>query len=118
MKRTQFCITCITLGVALTGCDKPRPRQDSQNGQNEAVGAQRDTVVAARVRKEIGGILGKSPNTIKATDQFVRDLGADSLDTVEIVMAVEDAFSISIADEDAVKLITVGDLINYVTRSR
>ena len=76
---------------------------------------QRDAAVDARVRKEIGEILGKSPETIKATDHFVRDLGADSLDTVEIVMAVEEAFNIAIADEDAVKLVTVGDLIDYVS---
>jgi acyl carrier protein len=114
MKRTRLLTTCITLGVALTGCDKPRTQQDSQKGQAEAVGTQHDAAVIARVKKEVGDILGKSPDTIKATDQFIRDLGADSLDTVEIVMAIEEAFHIAIADADAEKLITVGDLIDYV----
>ena len=52
----------------------------------------------------------------KVTDQtsFVNDLGADSLDTVELVMSFEDEFEISIPDEDAEKIASVGDAIRYV----
>ncbi len=114
MKPKCLITTCITLGVALTGCDKPMTQRDSHKDQAEAMGTQRDAAVVARVKKEVADLLDKSPDTIKLTDQFIRDLGADSLDTVEIVMVMEEAFNIAIADEDAVKLITVGDLIDYI----
>jgi acyl carrier protein len=115
MKRTQLLTTCLTLGVATTGCDKLRNQKGSPAREEAAAIGQRDATVVARVKKEIGGILGKSPGSIKVTDQFIRDLGADSLDTVEIVMAIEEEFNIAIADADAEKLIAVGDLVDYVT---
>lgn len=114
MKPTHLLTTCFTLGVAMTGCDKLRKQLDAETGQAEARGMRRDVAVVSRVKKEIGDILGKSPDSIRLTDQFIRDLGADSLDTVEIVMAVEEAFNIAIVDADAEKLITVGDLVDYV----
>jgi acyl carrier protein len=49
------------------------------------------------------------------TAKFVEDLGADSLDTVELVMALEEEFSIEIPDEDAEKIATVGDAVNYIS---
>jgi len=53
---------------------------------------------------------------IKDSSELVGDLGADSLDAVEIVMEVEEAFEIEISDEDADKFKTVGDIVNYITR--
>jgi len=111
----QLLTTCVTMGVAMTSCDKLRNEKGASAGEETAAVGQRDATVVARVKKEIGGILGKSPGSISVTDQFIRDLGADSLDTVEIVMAIEEVFNIAIADADAEKLIAVGDLIDYVT---
>ena len=51
---------------------------------------------------------------VKPNARFVEDLGADSLDTVELVMALEEEFGIEIPDEDAEKAKTVGDVINYI----
>ena len=59
--------------------------------------------------------LGVSESEITREASFVDDLGADSLDTVELVMALEEAFGLEIPDEDAEKIKTIGDTINYVT---
>jgi len=53
-------------------------------------------------------------NDVVPTAKFIEDLGADSLDTVELVMAFEEAFDIEIPDEDAEKIGTVGDAIKYI----
>ncbi len=59
--------------------------------------------------------LGVSADEIKMETSFVNDLGADSLDTVELVMEFEDEFDINIPDEDAEKIQTVGDAVKYIT---
>lgn len=58
--------------------------------------------------------LGTTADKVNEQTSFVNDLGADSLDTVELVMSFEDEFEISIPDEDAEKIQTVGDAIRYV----
>ena len=58
--------------------------------------------------------LGVKPEEVNAEASFVDDLGADSLDTVELVMALEEEFGIEIPDEDAEKIQTVGDAIKYI----
>lgn len=58
--------------------------------------------------------LNVSPEEIKEDSKFVEDLGADSLDVVELVMALEEKFDIEIPDADAEKIATVGDAIKYV----
>ncbi|WP_458700016.1 acyl carrier protein [Sulfurospirillum sp. 1307] len=58
--------------------------------------------------------LNVSPDEIKEDSKFVEDLGADSLDVVELVMALEEKFDIEIPDSDAEKIVTVGDAIKYV----
>ena len=58
--------------------------------------------------------LGVDPEEVTAEASFVNDLGADSLDTVELVMALEESFKIEISDEDAEKIHTVGDDVKYI----
>jgi len=58
--------------------------------------------------------LGVKPEEVIPEASFVDDLGADSLDTVELVMALEEEFGIEIPDEDAEKIQTVGDAIRYI----
>ena len=58
--------------------------------------------------------LGVKPEEVTPEASFVDDLGADSLDTVELVMALEEEFGIEIPDEDAEKIQTVGDAVKYI----
>ena len=59
--------------------------------------------------------MGASRDKVNLTTSFIQDLGADSLDTVELVMEFEDEFEISIPDEDAEKIQTVGNAIDYIS---
>ncbi len=59
--------------------------------------------------------LGVEASEITNTASFANDLGADSLDTVELIMEFEKTFNISIPDEDAEKIVTVGNAIDYIT---
>ncbi len=58
--------------------------------------------------------LGVTPEQVTPNASFIEDLGADSLDTVELVMAFEEEFNVEVPDEDAEKLQTVGDVIKYI----
>lgn len=62
--------------------------------------------------------LNVEQDKIKLESNFVNDLGADSLDTVELVMAMEEAFEMSIPDEEAQNIRTVGDVVNYVVKNK
>ena len=70
--------------------------------------------IESRVRDIIVNELGVEPSKVTGEASFVEDLGADSLDTVELVMAFEEEFGIEIPDEDAEKMETVGDAIAYL----
>ena len=70
--------------------------------------------IEARVKKIIAEQLGVPESDVSNEKAFVADLGADSLDTVELVMALEEHFDIQIPDEDAEKIVTVGDAIQYI----
>jgi len=70
--------------------------------------------VEAKVKEIIMDKLGVEESQIEPAASFINDLGADSLDIVELVMGFESAFQISIPDEDAEKIGTVGDAINYL----
>ncbi len=70
--------------------------------------------VEQRVKKIVAEQLGVNEAEIKNESSFVEDLGADSLDTVELVMALEEHFDIQIPDEDAEKIVTVGDAVQYI----
>ena len=67
-----------------------------------------------KVRQIIADQLGVKKEEVTDSAKFVDDLGADSLDTVELVMALEEEFGIEIPDEDAEKLATVGDALRYI----
>ena len=67
-----------------------------------------------RVKKIVRDQLGKSLDEIQNDSSFVDDLGADSLDTVELVMALEEEFDLEIADEDAEKISTVNEAVEYI----
>ncbi len=69
----------------------------------------------ARVKKIIIEQLAVDAAEVTPQAQFVQDLGADSLDTVELVMALEEEFDIEIPDEDAEKIKTVGEAVTYIT---
>lgn len=70
--------------------------------------------IEEKVKSIIINQLGVNEGEITPEASFVDDLGADSLDTVELVMAFEDAFSIEIPDEDAEKITRVKDVIDYL----
>jgi len=67
-----------------------------------------------RVKEIIIEQLGVDQKEVTLEASFVNDLGADSLDTVELVMALEEEFDVEIPDEDAEKIITVSDVTNYI----
>jgi acyl carrier protein len=70
--------------------------------------------IEQRVKKIIAEQLGVNEAEIKSESSFVDDLGADSLDTVELVMEFEEEFDITIPDEEAEKIQTVGQAIDYI----
>ncbi len=70
--------------------------------------------IEARVRKIVAEQLGVNEGEIKNESSFVDDLGADSLDTVELVMALEDEFETEIPDEEAEKITTVQQAVDYI----
>ncbi len=70
--------------------------------------------VEEKVKKIIAENLGVEEDEVVPEASFVDDLGADSLDTVELVMAFEEAFEIEIPDEDAEKILTVGKAVDYI----
>ena len=70
--------------------------------------------IAEKVKDIIVEQLGVNPEQVTEKASFIEDLGADSLDTVELVMAFDEEFSVEVPDEDAEKLQTVGDVVSYI----
>jgi len=71
--------------------------------------------LGAKVRAIIVDKLGVDDDSITDASSFTNDLGADSLDTVELIMEFEKEFDLTIPDEDAEKIATVGDAVTYLT---
>lgn len=76
-----------------------------------------ENLLEVRVKRIISDQLGVKPEEITPEDDFVDDLGADSLDTIELVMAFEEEFGFEIPDEEAERMRTVGDVIDYLKRT-
>jgi len=74
--------------------------------------------VAAKVKAIIVDKLGVDEAEVTPAASFTNDLGADSLDTVELIMEFEKEFGVSIPDEDAEKIATVGDAISYIGKAK
>ncbi len=74
-----------------------------------------DMSIEERLKEMIIKQLGDGEKPVTLDTSFVNDLGADSLDIVELVMELEDAFDLSIPDEDAEKIQTVGDAVKYIS---
>ena len=77
-----------------------------------------DQTVESKVREIIVSKLGVEDSQVTSGASFTNDLGADSLDTVELVMEFEKAFNLQIPDEDAEKIQTVGDAVTYITSKK
>jgi acyl carrier protein len=67
-----------------------------------------------KIKSIIAERLSVDENKITESSSFIEDLGADSLDTVELIMQLEEVFDIQIPDEDAEKIVTVGDAVKYI----
>ena len=77
-----------------------------------------DKPLDQRVKDIIVEQLGVKPEQVVPEAKFIEDLGADSLDTVELVMALEEEFSIEVPDEQAEKLQSVGDVMKYIEEAQ
>ena len=73
-----------------------------------------DKPIDQRVKDIIVEQLGVKPDQVTLEAKFIEDLGADSLDTVELIMALEEEFGIEVPDEQAERLLTVGDVGKYI----
>ena len=73
--------------------------------------------IAERVKKIVAEHLGVEPEKVTENASFIDDLGADSLDTVELVMAFEEAFNCEIPDDAAETILTVGDAVKFIDKA-
>jgi len=77
-----------------------------------------DQEILDKVKEMVASQLGKSQDEISPESSFIEDLGADSLDLVELIMSMEDEFGLEISDEDAESIITVQDAINFISERK
>lgn len=77
-----------------------------------------NTDIFGQVQSIVADQLEVSQDEIKPESNFANDLGADSLDVVELVMALEEEFDIEIPDEAAEKILTVGEAVNYISQQK
>ena len=83
---------------------------------NIATKSMSDGTIEAKVKDIIVEQLGVNADQVKPEAKMIEDLGADSLDAVELVMAIEEEFGIEVPDEEAEKLVSVGDITSYVEK--
>jgi acyl carrier protein len=99
---------------------EPLPRLDDSGSlrrpENEE-GVMSDNNIEARVRKIVVEHLGVEEDKVTKDASFIDDLGADSLDTVELVMAFEEEFGVEIPDDAAETILTVGDAVRFLEKS-
>ncbi len=93
----------------------PRHGVSTRNANHQPLQLMSDKSIEDRVKDIIVDQLGVNADQVTPEAKFVEDLGADSLDTVELVMAFEEEFDIEVPDEEAEKLQAVGDVITYIT---
>lgn len=74
-------------------------------------------VIATKVKEILAEQLGLEVGQIKLTDRLLQDLGADSMDVSELIMELEESFETDISDEEAEKLLTVGDIVTWLTEN-
>ncbi len=74
--------------------------------------------IVAKVKEMVASQLGKSEDEVTLEASFIEDLGADSLDLVELIMSMEDEFGLEISDEDAEKIVTVKDAIEFIQENK
>ena len=77
-----------------------------------------DQEILSKVKEMVASQLGKSEDEITMESSFIEDLGADSVDLVELIMSMEDEFGLEISDEDAEKIVTVKDAINFIQENK
>ena len=99
--------------VPLTGCDGESPSSSPRSAASDS-----SDPILKKVAGVISETLGKPARTITTEKNLVKDLGADSLDAVEIVMALEEEFHLTIDDAAAEKMQTVGDFVDYIRSHR
>lgn len=85
---------------------------------NMSEAADRQSKLLKSVKESIVEVLGIDDQEVTPSASFVDDLGADSLDTVELVMAFEEKFYLNISDEDAETIVTVQDAVDYLDRAK
>ena len=78
--------------------------------------AQKAAAIRKKVQEIVGSNLGVEPERLTDASLFIQDVGADTLDVVELLMELEEGFGITIPDADAEKIMTVGDLVDYLAR--
>jgi acyl carrier protein len=74
--------------------------------------------ILEKVKEMVASQLGKSEGEITLEASFIEDLGADSLDLVELIMSMEDEYGLEISDEDAEKIVTVKDAVKFILENK
>ena len=74
--------------------------------------------ILSKVKEMVASQLGKPEDEITLESSFIEDLGADSLDLVELIMSMEDEFGLEISDEDAESIITLQDAVNFIVERK